>query len=285
MNIYQDRSLIKSIKDLLTPIAEHTDFESIHPSVLYSHYYNFIFRLILSSPRVTHKSANFDSSYGDLSSDEKGQVDLLLAKITTGEDLREYQSKQVLTYSSKKLDNLLMDWGIFHLHLKPSRSGKLIFAVFNKDNAYLLDIKDHDSFADKDLLQILDDTWSELIEHRKVPEHIKSLHSGFEGSDLTEVRRNGVDTFQVINDRIIPPLGGGITSATTSGLAQDNLSKLFRLLEQYPNKSYKLTVDCIVKIEDIHDPSEKHYIYFFHPSVNIFGTPEYLSSIIYWTTN
>ena len=70
-----------------------------------------------------------------------------------------------------KLDGLLYDWGIHHLHLGETfsapgyvkRTGPVLFAIFRNDNVYFIDIRDHVGWSDKGLLEIVNENWPELL--------------------------------------------------------------------------------------------------------------------------
>jgi hypothetical protein len=70
---------------------------------------------------------------------------------------------------------LLNDWGIHHLHLSEVdrgdgfvvRTGDLLFAVFRRNDAYLLDILGHGGWTDESLVEIAVSNWphSGLFQH------------------------------------------------------------------------------------------------------------------------
>ena len=71
-------------------------------------------------------------------------------------------------------DDLLNDWGIHHLHLgteynkrgKIKRSKNLLFCIINSKSVYFINIQEHKAnWANKELLEIVYDNWSELLDY------------------------------------------------------------------------------------------------------------------------
>ena len=89
-------------------------------------------------------------------------------KIEKGESVNPH-----LNSATKKdqLDGLLYDWGIHHLHLGETfsapgyveRTGPVLFAIFRKDDVYFIDIRNHEGWSDKNLLEIVNRNWPELL--------------------------------------------------------------------------------------------------------------------------
>ena len=116
-------------------------------------------------------------------------------KIESGENINPYLSRKLPNLSAN--DELLNDWGIQHFHLgssvitKKKNKGfirgtpELLFVYFDAQSAYFIVIGDHDSFGDQELLQILHDSWPEILEKFKDP-RIKSVIP----HDLTNKQRD-----------------------------------------------------------------------------------------------
>jgi hypothetical protein len=96
------------------------------------------------------------------------------------DDLTKYLSRRVSTGFAlplkpavkqlarlQHLDLLLNDWGIHHLHISTAvaadgfvnRNDPLLFAMFEPEMAYLLDIGTHSSFVDQRLAEIAVENW------------------------------------------------------------------------------------------------------------------------------
>lgn len=106
-------------------------------------YFNFIKRRILPKSREIKISKEFKCP-----KEYKEGLDILKSKIKKGEDLIPYLSKNILKVNYN--DSLLNDWGIYHLHLGKKkkdnfieRTGPLLFAKFDDENAYFINIYSH----------------------------------------------------------------------------------------------------------------------------------------------
>ncbi|MBF4696064.1 hypothetical protein [Fusibacter ferrireducens] len=96
-------------------------------------------------------------------------------KIRKGENINGHLSRSI--YRSDFYDVLLLQWGIFHVHInkkeaknsremKKNRSDELLFIMIENDIVYLIDIEKHDKkhvFSMFRLLQIISTNWIELI--------------------------------------------------------------------------------------------------------------------------
>lgn len=125
-------------------------------------------------PREVHISKQLNESQ-KFKQYEKA-IAFIKEKIEKGEDIMPFASAR--KKPSKKGENpynddLLNDWGIYHLHLgtEYSKSGKikrsedLLFCIINLKSVYFIDIQGHrDNWANKELLEIVYDNWSELLE-------------------------------------------------------------------------------------------------------------------------
>lgn len=75
------------------------------------------------------------------------------------------------------LDKMLYEWDIRHFHIgNEIRIDELLFVILDKKNAYFIDVKNHNSFCDTDLLEIVADEWEFLLDYFK----------GITGSELSE---------------------------------------------------------------------------------------------------
>ncbi|MEM4217102.1 MAG: hypothetical protein QXZ09_03680 [Candidatus Methanomethylicaceae archaeon] len=144
----------------------------------------------------------------------------LKEKIERGENLTPYLSKGIKRLES--YDKLLNDWGIHHLHLgsvwetesEISRTGPLLFAKVNEDAFYMIDIKEHGSWVDIDLIEIIHNNWPGLLSPFKM--------SGITGPNISQETRkllrqdNATTTIEVSDGAVYMPPGGGLTTAGSS---------------------------------------------------------------------
>lgn len=104
------------------------------------------------------------------------EIAFIKEKIEKGEDIMPFASarkKPSKKGGNPRNNDLLNDWGIYHLHLgteydksgKIKRSEDLLFCIINSKSVYFIDIQGHrDNWANKELLEIVYDNWSELLE-------------------------------------------------------------------------------------------------------------------------
>ena len=141
-------------------------------------------------------------------------LDEITRHLQSGKSLRPYLSRKAPEPRHK--DDLLLSWGIHHLHLSSIRTksaqglvsrtrgqSDLLFLRIEGSTAYLIDIISHAEnylFVNPRLLEIVDKNWPELhIEAKQVtgnhfsPEQIKNL------------RVNGVNYIISVNGRNIMP--------------------------------------------------------------------------------
>ncbi|MGE0716709.1 MAG: hypothetical protein AB7P02_14815, partial [Alphaproteobacteria bacterium] len=133
-------------------------------------YHNWMSRHVFATPRKVHPSAAYKGN--PVTTQRKADLDALIAKIEKGEELKPHLSKRVETVlesSSKKLtrrrdlDLMLIEWDVHHLHISQQlqadgfveRDDPLLFAVFHKGEAYLLDVMTHKDFNRDHILAIM----------------------------------------------------------------------------------------------------------------------------------
>ena len=143
-------------------------------------YANWLSRLVSPQARRVHQSRALHAN--PLTADSRYAPGLaqIISRITNGEDVTPHLSKrtrkgyqparapQRTLRRRQDLDLILNDWGIHHLHLSTEvdtdgffvkRDGPLLFAAFRPNDAYLIDIVDHESWAREDLLRVIVDEW------------------------------------------------------------------------------------------------------------------------------
>lgn len=93
--------------------------------------------------------------------------------IENGDSLMPYMSKNINSMNYQ--DNMLNHWKIYHFHLGDSinngfatRTKKLLFVYFDSENAYFINIFDHNSWYDTDIIEIIDNNWSHIIDKYKL---------------------------------------------------------------------------------------------------------------------
>lgn len=171
-----------------------SDEDVLHSYCSYSH------RLLEKRPRTIHKADSFVCP-----EEVKEGLTWLESKILKGESLNPHLNT---TIQKDKLDGLLYDWGIHHLHLGlkyeatgfVERTGPVLFAVFRPNDVYFVDVRDHEGWSDKGLLEIINRNWPELLSLYKMEGVIPE--TSFTEEDITSLRKGGVNTFHELEKQI-----------------------------------------------------------------------------------
>ena len=144
----------------------------------------------------------------------------IINRFEGGKDLTPYLSKGVVKFNS--YDQLLLYWGIHHLHLSPlatiengfvKRSDDLLFVRIEKEAAFLIDILPHDDpnlFVQKRALEIVDNNWPNL--HREV---FGAIGESLNLDQIKGLRKNNANIIEHVNNRSIMPTMG-VTAAGNS---------------------------------------------------------------------
>jgi len=104
-------------------------------------------------------------------------------------------------------DYLLNNWDIYHLHLCDdmpncrNRKKELLFVKFYENDVYFIDIKDHNSFSSKELVEIIHNNWSQIIKYSKV-ENIIDIQPRIENDkDIFDLWKDGINVFIPVYDK------------------------------------------------------------------------------------
>jgi len=197
-------------------------------------YHNWMSRHIFPNPRRVYLSAAFKAN--TVTAQRQADLDALIAKIEKGEDLKPHLSKRVeiaLEPSNKRLnrrkdlDLMLIEWEVHHLHISQqmqsdgfvARGNPLLFAVFHRAEAYLLDIMTHQDFNRDHILEIMAREWPQagLLHEIFSSSGLKilGLAKHYSEDDRNNLRKAGVNTLVEIDGKVYKPTGG-ITTAGTS---------------------------------------------------------------------
>ena len=217
MNVKITDTIHKDFSDIMRKELEEVGFDTsgITDDDIPFKYFTVSMRLIEKKPRKIFKSAGFSCPQ-----DLQGGLDLLEDKIISGDSLFANQSKSVARLSSE--DYMLYTWSIHHFHLGETiesdgfikRTGPVLFAFVTDDAFYMIDIKAHGSWSDKDLLQKLYDNWPELMVSWKIE---GKPEVNFSSNDIKNLRKAHINTIVQMNDgeSYIGP-GLGLTGAGTA---------------------------------------------------------------------
>jgi len=146
------------------PPGVRSGLDPLSLSDLAIQYVSWRSRLIPARPRRCHRSAELAASPKAI--EHQAALDAIVAKIGAGEDLTPHLSKGVA--KPVKDDPMMADWRIHHLHLSTAvgdlgfvkRSGDLLFAAIDPDDAYLIGIYPHGAWAQREIAEILIRNWA-----------------------------------------------------------------------------------------------------------------------------
>ena len=240
MDLYKDAEVIvrHELDQMGVAHADAKDLEEVLHLLI-----NRQMKGVSHRPRKVSRTSVFDQKNLTLEPLMLKAAAAIITKIENGEDLSGHLSKS--STDAEKMDGLLADWGIHHLHISDDkknpgdafyrRTGPVLFVLFREDDAYLIDIFPHGSknpeaWTRIELLTLVKNTWPELIEPFRL--------QGFQGvtrqiSDLDrkDLREGGVMVPIEIDGAVYMSPGGGVTTAGTSlevGLAADRLMMQLR---------------------------------------------------------
>lgn len=166
-------------------------------------------------------------------------LELLKGKIENGENLTPHLSTllQNINYN----DSMLNDWGIYHLHLGErmlasgfmERSDPLLYARFDHNNFYFVNVYDHNNWTKKEIIRILHDNWPESIKNYKLNGIIRLRHNLNE-QEIKHARNAKLNTMVELDEGVVyAPLGGGLTTAGTSIEVMQQVNMTHRVLNAY----------------------------------------------------
>lgn len=176
---------------------------------------NYYFRLPIWKPRKVLEAKDFSCP-----TNLQSYYSNLKQKIEAGDDLTEYLSKLI---KRDYQDKMLEDWKVYHLHLfsqlpgTPHNplDGNIVYCSITEDIVYVLFIGNHSQFSDQSMLSIISDNWPDLMKNSTVCDD-GELMMRASNSDISELRKNNINTLMEVNGKIITPIGGGFDSCGNS---------------------------------------------------------------------
>ncbi len=203
-------------------------------------FFGLVNRLVPTESRDVHVSNEFE-----VPEEHHPGVNALEEKFENGRPVWPHQSKGLS--STDRQDHMLSDWGIQHFHLGTEaeddspymqRTGPLLFAMVEGEDAYFIDVEEHGAWAKEELLRIVKNNWPQLLEDYRL-DTFDTLACSIDDLDKTQrqqMRRNGINVFLEIDSEHYAPPGGGLTSAGTSMdvvVQSDRFVKCLDHLESY----------------------------------------------------
>lgn len=210
-------------------------------------------RVISSIPRKVQISETLQKKL--LTSQFSEAVTEIVSDIGIGANLRPYQSRDIdigISQSNARssrrrdLDMMLNDWQIHHLHLGTrskrsdfvGRTRELLFVFFALDTAYLIDIGIHGDWAKSELLKILMDELPEADAVIQLPAAAAAAANGWTEDERKSLRNSGLSSFDIVDDRVVMPVGGGVLTSGDSLMVVDYASILWESIHIF-DKSWR----------------------------------------------
>lgn len=198
----------------------------------------------------------------------KEGLEILKEKIESGKDIKSYLSKKIsnLDYN----DDLLNDWGIYHLHLGKKveangkfieRTGLLLFARFDEENAYFINIYGHDSWSKQEMVKIVHNNWAESIQLFKTPfESTRRLTD----KEYASIRKSHSIVFvEVEKNAVYAPIGMGYMSSGHSTEVIRQCDRNWNLLKEYESHIKQKIGEFVKETEKIKGHSIGNKFKFF----------------------
>jgi hypothetical protein len=214
------------------PPGVRSGLEPFSLSDLAIRYMSWRARLVPARPRRCHRSTELAASPKAV--EHQAALDAITAKIRAGEDLTPHLSTGVA--NPVKDDSMIADWQIHHLHLSTAiggngfvkRSGDLLFAAIDPDDAYLIGIYPHRTdWARHEVAEILIRNWQGAGRFVCLS-GLTMVHPDITDEERLQGRKGGVLMSIEVDGKVyMPP---GITTARTSIDATQFAHELMNLL-------------------------------------------------------
>lgn len=198
-------------------------------------WFNWSWRMIAVHPRQVHLSREF---VANPLRQRYSALPKLLTDIHNGVDLKKYLSRGVLHVTtprssaaagtdrkrSRHIDPMLNAWGIYHLHIgnKVDRDGfvgrtkDLLFVVFRRGYAFVLDIMPHGAWARESLIRIILGNWPQAQLVDKL-EGVIGLSRPIDDDERLVLMQNHINTAVEIDGAVYMPQGGIMASGVPMG--------------------------------------------------------------------
>jgi hypothetical protein len=128
------------------------------------------------------------------------------------------------------------------------RTGPLLFAMVEGQNAYFIDVQKHGAWAKEELLRIVKNNWPHLLADHRL-EGVVGLEPGIQDIGEAErkaARRAGVNVLLELDDEYFHSPGGGITCAGTSTEASLSTNFWMSMLDNL-QEHFEKNADALVR--------------------------------------
>lgn len=211
-------------------------------------YLNWRSRFIPARPRDVHLASELMAS--SKYTEHRVAVDELARKIRASEDLTPHLSRAVATpyvphvsrppkrHRRADLDLLVAEWGLHHLHVSSTiasdgfveRGNDLLFGHFADQDAYLIGIFPHGSWAIKEIARVCVRNWPSAEIFHVARGALRLSQPDADDDTRLRLRQAGVTSFLEIDGKVYMPQGQ--TTAGTPMHATESSNQLMHALRQ-----------------------------------------------------
>lgn len=274
------------------------ELNAMTPSELLIRWLNWTRRMVPSRPRDVLLSTEFRAN--PVFELKKADITAFINDIESGADLRKYLSRRIdhgyVNANGKRprqrsdLDLMLSAWGIHHLHFsqimdedgfvnRNERPEPIIFAVFRRDQAFLIDIMTHHDWAREHVIRVIVRNWpeAELVHEMK---GVTGLSRTIDDDGRKTLRNALVNTMLEIDGKVYHPASGMMTS----GVSIDVVMQADRMMEDFENfaSRYETAPQSIISMATSSGadwPDEPEFVVEFRPDG--YGVMEIKSAIFF----
>jgi len=122
-----------------------------------------------------------------------------------------------------EIDDLLYDWGIFHLHLGTTlesdgyvtRTGPLLFGFFDDTNFYFINVMPHGSWTRQEILRTIHRNWEHALDSHKIKDKtVVGLSHNVTDEEIKRLRKANINVLIEVEPGVIyvTPGGGFVAS-------------------------------------------------------------------------
>lgn len=177
------------------PASAGNSYDSAHQMFL--DHAHAMARRISAAPREVRVSRELIALEPSLPAAIRGGLMTTAFELRHGADVSPRLSRGVKKLRGR--DDLLVDWGIHHLHLGGTldsdgfvaRNDEVLFVMVRPQTAYLITVRGHGSWADDDLVEIIHANWPQEISRYRYD--ALRLHRRLAPTERQLTRRGGVN--------------------------------------------------------------------------------------------
>ncbi len=226
-------------------------FNTSDPDEISIQYFNYLKRIIPPKPRNIKKSDVFNCPENLIEG-----LNLLESKIQNGEDISAHLSRKLKNL--EEIDDLLYDWGIFHLHLGTTieddgyinRTGPLLFGYYDDENFYFINVMPHGSWTRQEILKTIYRNWPETFDkYRLKNENVVGLSHNVTDDEIKKLRNANINVLIEVEPGVIyvTPGGGFVSSGHSMEVVKQHMMNkkyLKQLEEQLKNDTETILKTC-----------------------------------------